>query len=805
MLFVINADGKILKVNPAVERRLGYSEAELADQRVLVVHPPERWDEADAIIAKMLAGQAVVCTVPLLAKDGVHVPVETRVVRCRWHNQNMLLGISRDVSERLHVEEALRCREEQLGAIIEHSPSAIILFDPDGCIRLWNRAAERMYGWRADEVLGRTLPTVPAEKHPERLNFQARVNQGEVISYTEVERRRKDGSTIHVGLSVAPLRNAAGAVYAQMSITTDITERVQLTQALRASEEQNRKLLETVPAPVIIYALDDTDYTILYVNRAAQALWQARSEAGNLIGLPALQVIRSDEHLLVDPVIDELRAGEPQDCIEARLLGPDGQAIDIVASSTATLYQGRAAAMLLINDITQLKHTQAELVRHGQMLAALGERQLLARELHDGLGQSLAYLSVQAQTAQMLLAEGKTLAVQSGLQQMTQVAHEAQDNIRKHILGLRTHDDTSGDMFEALEATLHQLSLECGVQATLSVPEDAPRPTFAPAVEEQVLCIIQEALVNIRKHAFAHKAEVWFSFTGEEARVMISDDGVGFDPTLIPAGEQGAHFGLRIMAERTAQIGGLLELRAVPGQGCRVVLTIPRLFSGSAAPTPEDLVTIQNLRVLLVDDHPLYLEGIRHLLVSRGLTVVGVAHDGLEALEQARALQPDVVVMDVEMARCNGLEATQAIKAEMPHIKVVMLTVSEDADNLFAALRNGASGYLLKSLDGNDFCRQLAGVVRGEAPLPPALAAHVLSEFAQRRVTPPVRISDRPLSPRQQEILKQVAQGLPYKEIAAAQNLSVQSIKYHMAQILDRLNMTTREQAIAYARRVLSA
>jgi DNA-binding NarL/FixJ family response regulator len=282
---------------------------------------------------------------------------------------------------------------------------------------------------------------------------------------------------------------------------------------------------------------------------------------------------------------------------------------------------------------------------------------------------------------------------------------------------------------------------------------------------------------------------------------MISDDGVGFDPAVAATATD--HFGLRIMAERAAQIGGRLEVRAAPGQGCRVVVYIPRLLSGAGSPTAEELAAIQNLRVLLVDDHPLFLEGIRHLLVARGITVVGVAHDGLDAQAQARALQPDVIVMDVDMPRCDGLAATQAIKAELPHIKIIMLTIAEDADILFTALRNGASGYLLKSLDANEFCRLLASVARGDAPLPPALAARVLSGLARSPQAPPTRAANPPLSQRQHEILQQVAQGLTYKEIAAAHHLSEQSIKYHMRQILDLLHVDTREQAIAYAARLM--
>jgi two-component system NarL family response regulator len=255
------------------------------------------------------------------------------------------------------------------------------------------------------------------------------------------------------------------------------------------------------------------------------------------------------------------------------------------------------------------------------------------------------------------------------------------------------------------------------------------------------------------------------------------------------------------MRERAEQVGGRLEIRSAPGQGTKVLVFIPRAVPPLRA--GEGLGV--GVRVLLVDDHPLFLDGLRNLLTARGITVIGVARDGIEAQEQARALRPNVVVMDIEMPRCDGLTATRAIKAELPEVKIVMLTVAEDEEHLFEAIRSGASGYLLKSLDANEFVRLLAGVVRGEVPLTPEMAARVLAEFARSAQKPVFSektgfSAPAELTPRQWEILKMVAEGKTYREIGAHLHLAEQTVKYHMGQILDRLHLETREQAIAYAR-----
>jgi len=137
------------------------------------------------------------------------------------------------------------------------------------------------------------------------------------------------------------------------------------------------------------------------------------------------------------------------------------------------------------------------------------------------------------------------------------------------------------------------------------------------------------------------------------------------------------------------------------------------------------------MRILVADDHPLFAEGLKNLLVSHGIDVVGVARNGFEALDEARRLRPDVVLMDIIMPRCDGLAATRLIKAELPDIKIVMLTMSEADGDLFESIKSGASGYLLKNLDAGELVEMLEDLARGDAPFSPGLAAKLLEEFTR--------------------------------------------------------------------------
>ncbi len=208
------------------------------------------------------------------------------------------------------------------------------------------------------------------------------------------------------------------------------------------------------------------------------------------------------------------------------------------------------------------------------------------------------------------------------------------------------------------------------------------------------------------------------------------------------------------------------------------------------------------MKILIADDHQLFVEGLQNLLQTRGLHVVGVAHDGFEALHKARALRPDVILMDIHMPRCDGLKATRLIKAEMPDVKIVMLTISEDDDDLFEAIKSGASGYLLKELDSQTFFDLFAGLEQGQAPFSPGLAARLLREFGRLATSAPQALAADELTPRQVEILTLVANGLSYKQVAVQLHLSESTVKNHMRAIMDRLHLQNRAEVVAYAARI---
>jgi len=205
-------------------------------------------------------------------------------------------------------------------------------------------------------------------------------------------------------------------------------------------------------------------------------------------------------------------------------------------------------------------------------------------------------------------------------------------------------------------------------------------------------------------------------------------------------------------------------------------------------------------RILLVDDHVLFRKGIARLIDSQpDFEVIAEAEDGCQAVRFAKRFKPDLILMDVHMPECDGLEATRLIVDDWPEAQIVMLTVSDEDQDLFTAIRNGAIGYLVKKIEPQDLFARLRGVTQGEAPISRVMAGRILREFARVGTEVPPPDSTRSLTPREREVLQLVSKGLTNKEIGAQLHIAENTVKNHLRNILEKLHLQNRAQAAAYA------
>lgn len=205
---------------------------------------------------------------------------------------------------------------------------------------------------------------------------------------------------------------------------------------------------------------------------------------------------------------------------------------------------------------------------------------------------------------------------------------------------------------------------------------------------------------------------------------------------------------------------------------------------------------------MICDDHALFRRGLIMVLESEdGIDVVGEAEDGEEAVAKAEELAPDVVLMDVRMPRVSGIEATRQIAEAVPTAKILMLTVSDEEDDLYDAIKAGATGYLLKEISIEEVATAIRAVVSGQSLISPSMASKLLSEFTnlskkadERQSVPTPRLTDREL-----EVLKLVAQGMSNREIAGELYISENTVKNHVRNILEKLHLHSRMEAVVYA------
>lgn len=206
------------------------------------------------------------------------------------------------------------------------------------------------------------------------------------------------------------------------------------------------------------------------------------------------------------------------------------------------------------------------------------------------------------------------------------------------------------------------------------------------------------------------------------------------------------------------------------------------------------------MRILIADDHSLFRDGLRSLLQAQGHEVVGEARNGAEAIALTRELRPEVLLMDLQMPEVDGITATRAVTAEMPEVKVVILTASEEEAKLFEAIKSGAQGYLLKNLEADEFFEMLDRVQRGEPALTPALAKKLLQEFAKPAEA--TTTTEEALTGREREVLELMVEGITSnRRLAKRLGLSENTVKFHVRNILDKLRVHNRAEVVGYALR----
>ncbi|SHG06105.1 PAS domain S-box-containing protein [Fodinibius roseus] len=719
----LGPEGTILEVNQTELDMLGYSREEYVGRNITefyvkdalieeVMKRIKKGEEVHNIEAQMIHKNGSVREV-LLSSNGFRKNGKFIHTRC----------FTRDITDSKFWKRRMEESEDRYRTLIENFPKgAVGLFDEDLRYTAFGGELLSRIGIIPEDRIGNRITDVyPKEVvDPAKPYFKAAF-EGKANSFdVELHDRQLHCQTL-------PIENSEGDIISGMLVVQDVTERWQAQQELRESEAKFRMLAENLNE--IIWMASEDGEEFFYINPAFEKIWGIDRERLYDEPMYFMDAVHPDDRDRVQERFAGLREQEYDD--EYRIIRPDGE-IRWLHAQGSIVHDKEGGMTRIIGtarDITDRKEAQLQLKAINETLeerveertqtlrsyqkklrsltsklnkAEEQEQQRLASELHDSVGQMLT-------VAKMKVVELSQHPAPD-LEELKKII----DDIFKYTQNLMVELTpppalNKEDVTEVLLWTIDKMKKK-GLDITIE-DDGQLKP-----VDEEFRSIlhqsVRELLRNVKKHAGTREARVKMTREKGRVKVMVEDKGKGFDmkeSQSIPT--EAGRFGLFNIKERMDWHGGFFDMYSEPGRGTKAVLSVPvkekKRPKKISPEDPERRIPAaakgqgqqqQKVTVLLVDDHEMVRRGLRQLIEEQhDLTVMGEASHGQEAVELARELSPDIIVMDVNMPVMDGIEATQKIKREMPGVRIIGLSFHKSREVIENMRSAGASAYLTKS------------------------------------------------------------------------------------------------------------
>lgn len=463
-----------------------------------------------------------------------------------------------------------------LAAIVESSDDAIISKDLDGLITSWNRAAERIFGYSAEEAIGQPVTIlIPEDLSDEEADMFTRIRRGEKVDHYETVRRRKDGSLVHISLSVSPIIDESGRIVGASKIARDVAEN-------KLAEVELSRLAAIVEGSDDAIVSKDLDGIVTSWNAGAERLFGYMAE--EVIGKPITIIIPKDRLNEEPNILARIRRGERVDHFETVRQRKDGSLLDIsLTVSPITDAKGQiVGASKIARDITERRKVEraareAEIMRR-VLDAQEAERHRIARDIHDHVGQRMTGLRFQLES--LIESCGTDPQLTAKALEVRGMASRIDQDLGFLSWELKPTELEYVGLEDALRSFTREWTNQHGIAAEFhsNKGETADGSRLEGSVETNLFRIVQEALNNVAKHSGAGRASVMVHYGQDVLVLVVEDDGWGFDADdssrVIREGFGGQ--GLVGMRERAAMLGGSLEVESQPGNGTAIFVRIPR-------------------------------------------------------------------------------------------------------------------------------------------------------------------------------------------------------------------------------------
>ncbi|MEB9613098.1 hybrid sensor histidine kinase/response regulator transcription factor [Bacillus cereus] len=429
--------------------------------------------------------------------------------------------------------------------------------------------------------------------------------------------------------------------------------------------------------------------------------------------------------------------------------------------------------------IRNQKHVLEQYVSQVERITLLEERDRLSKDLHDTMGHSYTSIIMGMETLRMEL---KSKEGEQQLDSLLQLARNSMEEVRLYLHQL----DLSQESLP-LATTLQQLTEEFKKHAKVNVRTRIIGEEYIVSKQSKMTLYrsLQESLTNAVRHGHSTEIIVSLHFEPQQIRLDVQDNGCGVE-------EWKDGFGLTAMKERVSQSQGRVIVYSKKGEGTLISCVLPKQVQ----------LANEQIRLCIVDDHSFIRESLHTILGGlEDLQVVGMAEDGERALELCERLKPDVVLMDLEMPNLDGIHATKMIKKKCPDIRVLILSTFQNTERAKEIIRNGADGYVLKSIDSRELAESIRLVYRGGTMITHDLFHRMWEENEETGLFESRSAGiEYGLTKRELEILKLLSQGSRYKTIASTLYLSNGTVRNYASNLYEKLGVKNREEAVQKAK-----
>jgi PAS domain S-box-containing protein len=740
---IVDATGLHVDVNPAFCKMTGYSEQELVGSAPGDSYwPPEELERIQIAFARTLSGEFSEVELVFKRKNGERFPVIVNPFAIRDHSGAILhyAATVKEITQRVAMETALQENQERYRALFACAGDAIVILKDDQIIDC-NERALALTGRSRDEILSNPTvgffpPTQPNGQDSQQF-FAEKVVAAILEGPQHFEWTGLVAGDVSIHMEVTLTTFMLGKTRYTQSIMRDITRRKQLEHALMESEVRYRTLFESAGDAIAIHknsrAVDCNErLSELYGLSREEIL---SSTTGDFF--PPMQPNGQSSHEFFQEKVSASRAGERQ-VYEWHGRKRDGTAIITEITLTTFVIGGEIYEQAIARDITQRKQMEealrdlnrtleervarrtdelekvcAELLQRNAQYRALAsrltqaeneERRRIAQVLHDNHQQLIVAAKFRVE---LLQGDSYSSNAHDVAQQVLEILDQALEASRSLTMELAPPILFGSGLVVALQWLARWM--EENYQLQVEVIGSLPMTRVPKDVSTLFFQAVRELLLNVIKHSGVRSATVSVTLEHNQLQVAVADTGAGFD--VVSALETPRSFGLFSIQERLILLGGRLEVISQPGRGTTSRMAIPLLAADDTSrhvetehcATTDESVNAQptqvtNIRILVTDDHAPARTSLMQVLglVSK-FEIVGQAVDGLDALEQVRLLQPDIVLMDMTMPRLDGLEATRRLTAEYPEVKVIGLSMHDPLEMQPQMQAAGAFRFLHKS------------------------------------------------------------------------------------------------------------